>query len=146
MDGLHRVLDDNVKNQREEHDFKRVPEKRFLARGLRRRRRLRHLRLRHPLAVQLHPGRFIVNRKSRDAAQAICLRKGASLRKGPITASCSAWLKSSLAIRMRSSAVTASISAMFSSTPSIRPVRASCPPYQVATALVLSICSSNRPS
>src|SRR5205809_7579771 len=127
MDGLHRVLDDNVKNQREEHDFKRVPEKRFLARGLRRRRRLRHLRLRHPLAVQLHPGRFIVNRKSRElaAAQPICLRNGASLRKGPMTASCRAWLNNSRAIRLTSSAVTASISATVSSTSWIFPVSAS---------------------
>src|SRR5437867_12855875 len=127
MDGLHCVLDDNVKYEREEHDFKRVPEKRLLARGLRRRRRLRHLRLRHPLAVQLHPGRFIVNRKSRDpaAAQAICLRNGASLRKGPMTANCRAWLNNSRAIRRTSSAVTASISAIVSSTSWIFPVSAS---------------------
>src|SRR5438093_10268213 len=127
MDGLHCVLDDNVKHEREEHEFKRVPEKRLLARGLRRRRRLRHLRLRHPLAVQLHPGRFIVNRKSEDpaAAQTICLRNGASLRKGPITASCNAWLNSSRAILLTSSALTASICATVSSTSWIFPVSAS---------------------
>src|SRR5436305_13693439 len=109
MDGLHCVLDDNVKHEREEHDFKRVPEERFLARGLRRRRRLRHLRLRHPLAVQLHPGRFIVNRKSGGltAAQAICLRNGTPLRKGPMTPSCRAWLNISQAIGLTTSAVTA---------------------------------------
>src|SRR6266849_1191170 len=146
VDGLHGVLNDHIENKSKEHDLERVPEERLLARWLRRRRRLRHVRLRHPLAVQLHPRRFIViPEESNAVGYAICLRNGASLRKGPITASCNAWLNSSLAMRMTSSAVTASISAMVSSTPSIFPVSASWPPYQVATELVLSICSSRRP-
>ena len=51
MDGLHGVLDHHVQNERKEHDLERVPEKRLLARWLLGRRRLRHVRLRHPLAV-----------------------------------------------------------------------------------------------
>src|SRR6202521_4064521 len=107
VDRLYGVLDDHIQNKGKEHDLERVPEERLLARWLRRRRRLRHVRLRHPLAVQLHPRRFIViPEESNAASYAICLRNGASLRKGPITASCSAWLNSSVAMPMMSSAET----------------------------------------
>src|SRR5256714_13922217 len=98
MDGLHGVLDHHVQNERKEHNLERVPEKSLLARWLLGRRRLRHVRPRHPLAVQLHP------RAIHFIAQAICLWQGASLRNGTITPSCSAWLKSSLSFRIKSSA------------------------------------------